>query len=185
MPAAPVTAARWVGRLAAIIGVGLTAAGPSTVLLLQRTPKLALRVRSSPALFKLYLERCWWPYCFYRRWFLLNRIREEQRQCLYVRAAGAGEGGTEPERSRAADSLPPPPLGTARLVFISDTHRTEAWLSPPPGDVLVHCGDALLEDRDAGQRSVDAFAGFARWFQRQPQAHKQQPAVAGDCVGLS
>lgn len=163
--------ARWVGRLTAI-GIGLTAAGPATVLLLQRSPQLARHIRENPAIFKLYLERCWWPYCFYRRWFLLNRIRQEQRQCLYVRAAAEDEKSCmEPQHMKAA-SLAPAPSGTARLVFISDTHRTHAWLTLPPGDVLVHCGDALLEDRDEGQRSIDAFADFARWFQRQPYKYK-------------
>ena len=174
-------AARWVRRLAATC-VGLATAGPCTVLLLQRSPQLARRIRDNPPLFKLYLERCWWPFCFYRRWFLLTRIRQEQRQCLYVHVASVdGEPDMEPER-RETCLLPPPPPGTARLVFISDTHRTEAWLNLPPGDVLVHCGDALLEDRDEGQRSVDAFADFARWFQRQPHRHKLLVAGNHDAV---
>eukprot|EP01043_Picozoa_sp_COSAG02_P043796 COSAG02_NODE_3848_length_6150_cov_2.038176_1_plen_349_part_00 len=168
--------ARWVRRLTSI-GVGLAAAGPATVLLLQRSPQLARRIRENPAMFKLYLERCWWPYCFWRRWFLLNHIRQQQRQCLYV----CVKSGMEPERRKIA-SLAPAPLGTARLVFVSDTHRTEAWLSLPPGDVLVHCGDALLEDRDEDQRSVDAFTDFARWFQSQPHKHKILIAGNHDAV---
>jgi len=52
------------------------------------------------------------------------------------------------------------------FVCISDTHNRHARLALPPGDVLVHCGDAT----NAG--SLRELEAFARWWHAQPFAQK-------------
>ena len=162
--------APWLRRVG-VLGAAICALPPacsvSGVKLLTAQPRLARAVRSNAQLFKLYLAACWWPYCFYRRLWLSSQIRRTQREALYVRAAD----GEAAERVAAAD-LPSCADSSARLVFISDTHRCERWLSPPHGDVLIHCGDALLEDRDSGRRSEAAAQSFARWLRAQPHRYK-------------
>ena len=55
---------------------------------------------------------------------------------------------------------PPPPPGSVRFVFVSDTHLRHRDLPPLPAcDVLVHCGDALLQGGDAQPR--DGASGAA------------------------
>ncbi|MCC7510304.1 MAG: metallophosphatase domain-containing protein [Planctomycetes bacterium] len=59
-----------------------------------------------------------------------------------------------------------------RLVCISDTHGRHDHLLLPPGDVLVHAGDFC------GVGDADDIREFARWFHRQPFAHRV--VVAGN-----
>jgi len=55
---------------------------------------------------------------------------------------------------------------TMRIVAISDTHGRVQHLQVPPGDVLVHAGDATMGGSEQEVRE------FAEWFQRQPHRHK-------------
>ena len=164
--------ARWLNRVG-MLGAAICALPPacsvSGVKLLTAQPRLARAVRSNAQLFKLYLAACWWPYCFYRRLWLSSRIRRTQREALYVRA----EADQQDAERVAATDLPPCADSSARLVFISDTHRCERWLSPPHGDVLIHCGDALLEDRDRGRRSEAA----AQELLQGPASRDRSPVV--------
>lgn len=53
-----------------------------------------------------------------------------------------------------------------RLVLISDTHGLHKKIRVPDGDVLVHAGDFCSGGDEWQARS------FARWFLKQPHAHK-------------
>ena len=51
-------------------------------------------------------------------------------------------------------SPPPQPSGTVRIVIVSDTHLRHRDLPAlPPCDVLVHCGDVLLQGGDEQPRA--------------------------------
>lgn len=52
------------------------------------------------------------------------------------------------------------------VVFISDTHTLLDRMQIPPGDVLVHSGDACLHG------SMAEFAAFAKTFRALPHPHK-------------
>jgi predicted phosphodiesterase len=56
--------------------------------------------------------------------------------------------------------------GAVRLVVLSDTHNQHRRIVVPPGDILVHLGDAA--DRGNRQQLED----FAVWFAAQPHRHK-------------
>lgn len=53
-----------------------------------------------------------------------------------------------------------------KLVFLSDTHTLHGKVEVPPGDVLVHCGDAT------GRGSVRDFIQFNAWIATLPHPHK-------------
>lgn len=53
-----------------------------------------------------------------------------------------------------------------RLVLISDTHGFHEQLTIPDGDILVHAGDLSSSGKEWQVRA------FARWFAKQPHAHK-------------
>lgn len=55
-----------------------------------------------------------------------------------------------------------------KVVLISDTHlrHVRGPIDVPPGDVLVHAGDALLSG------DLDELGHFARWLDSLPHAHK-------------
>lgn len=53
-----------------------------------------------------------------------------------------------------------------RIVAISDSHNKHRGLTLPPGDVLVHCGDAL------GRGTRAEFLEFINWFGTRPHRHK-------------
>lgn len=53
-----------------------------------------------------------------------------------------------------------------RLVFISDTHNCHNEIEIPGGDVLIHCGDALI----GGSKSERE--DFVQWWNKQPHKHK-------------
>lgn len=79
-----------------------------------------------------------------------------------------GEGGL----SSRLRSPPPQAAGVVRCVCISDTHLLHHTLDLPAGDVLVHCGDMLLQSRAADDASMAQLAEFGRWMQRQRHGHK-------------
>ncbi len=53
-----------------------------------------------------------------------------------------------------------------KLVCISDTHMSHRGFSLPPGDVLIHAGDATSTG------TPDEVERFLRWFAAQPHPHK-------------
>jgi len=53
-----------------------------------------------------------------------------------------------------------------RIVFISDTHNYHSKVNLPPGDILIHCGDATSIGR------VSEITSFGQWFKAQPFPHK-------------
>jgi len=55
---------------------------------------------------------------------------------------------------------------TIRIVVIADTHLEHWTVKPPPGDVLIHAGDAVLDGTDGEWRD------FNTWYEGQPHAHK-------------
>eukprot|EP00996_Jenningsia_fusiforme_P001656 NODE_2527_length_1177_cov_36.411348_g2308_i0.p1 GENE.NODE_2527_length_1177_cov_36.411348_g2308_i0~~NODE_2527_length_1177_cov_36.411348_g2308_i0.p1 ORF type:complete len:280 (-),score=47.02 NODE_2527_length_1177_cov_36.411348_g2308_i0:245-1084(-) len=68
---------------------------------------------------------------------------------------------------------PPRPAGAVRLVCISDTHEQHSRLRLPDGDVLVHCGDSLINNRlftkAVGDKKLE---DFIQWLGAQPHPHK-------------
>jgi len=64
---------------------------------------------------------------------------------------------------------------TLRLVIIADTHGMEDQLGPlPPGDVLLHLGDFVLE----GPAKTLSAKTFDQWLARQP--HRQKIVLKGN-----
>ena len=59
-----------------------------------------------------------------------------------------------------------PAAAVVTLVALSDTHNQHRRINVPPGDILVHLGDAA--DRGNRQHLED----FAAWFSQQPHRHK-------------
>lgn len=53
-----------------------------------------------------------------------------------------------------------------KLVTISDTHTLQGRIKLPPGDVLIHAGDALSYGTDA------EWADFAAWWNHQRYSYK-------------
>jgi len=70
-----------------------------------------------------------------------------KKYCTYV-DYGTGTCTLSPE------GPPPQPSGTVRIVIVSDTHlRHHDLPALPPCDVLVHCGDVLLQGGDEQPRA--------------------------------
>lgn len=59
-----------------------------------------------------------------------------------------------------------------KIVCLSDTHNAHQNLRVPPGDVLIHAGDATVNG------TIDEVAAFSRWFESRP--HKVKIFVAGN-----
>lgn len=59
-----------------------------------------------------------------------------------------------------------------RFVLVSDTHGGHARLDLPPGDLLIHAGDATHGG------DMEALHDFAEWLNR--QSHPERVAVAGN-----
>jgi Icc-related predicted phosphoesterase len=72
-------------------------------------------------------------------------------------------------RGNAKDSVNPSKLALVPdhlvLVFLSDTHLLERELTVPPGEILVHCGDASFMGRDN-------VAEFDQWLGELPHPYK-------------
>ncbi|CAE7206834.1 unnamed protein product [Symbiodinium pilosum] len=82
--------------------------------------------------------------------------------------------------------LPAPPEripGAVRCVCISDTHLQHRDLhSPLPlGDILIHCGDVLLESRKATVEDMCDLTDFNNWLGG--LSHKHRLLVAGNHDG--
>jgi hypothetical protein len=61
--------------------------------------------------------------------------------------------------------LPPVPPHHVRCVVVSDTHGRHRWLDAlPAADVLLHCGDVLLQDRAVKGASERALSDFNAWL---------------------
>jgi len=52
------------------------------------------------------------------------------------------------------------------IVFISDTHMLHPDLKVPPGDVLIHAGDATMNGKES------ELYKFSKWFTALPHKHK-------------
>ena len=77
---------------------------------------------------------------------------------------------------------PPKQLhGSVRCVCISDTHLLHRSLKLPDGDVLIHCGDVLLNSRSADAESLASITEFNSWLADQTHLHKL--VVAGNHDG--
>lgn len=57
--------------------------------------------------------------------------------------------------------------GVLRIVCISDTHEFHRKLALPPGDILIHAGDCLPDDRQA-----EALEDFDDWLGGLPFRHR-------------
>ncbi|CAK9113666.1 unnamed protein product [Durusdinium trenchii] len=77
---------------------------------------------------------------------------------------------------------PPPQEGCVRCVCISDTHLQHEDLHLPYGEILLHCGDVLLESRGLQASALEALRSFHRWIEQQPHQHKL--LVAGNHDGV-
>ena len=65
------------------------------------------------------------------------------------------------------DALPPHPGGEyVRIVAVSDTHTQEELLKVPPGDLLIHAGDALFRNMDSAQNT--SIERVSAWLTQQP-----------------
>ena len=65
------------------------------------------------------------------------------------------------------------PSDKIRLVCISDTHDRTIQSAIPPGDILIHCGDAVMASDTA-----NSYSNFLTWFLSQP--HKYKILIGGN-----
>lgn len=91
---------------------------------------------------------------------------------LYVHSDGAVE---------SLRQLPVQKVGSVRCVCVSDTHLGHRALRLPPGDVLLHGGDILLESHCADPASLSQLTDFNAWIREQPFRHKL--CIAGNHDG--
>jgi len=96
-------------------------------------------------------------------------------QCEYY-AAPATCGAKYDKNFQLCDinNLPEKAPGTVRFVVIADTHELHDKMGTlPAGDVLLHCGDFLEEDRCTPRHwSWQRAKAFFNWVEKQPMAHK-------------
>mmetsp|Transcript_24007 Transcript_24007/g.83300 ORF Transcript_24007/g.83300 Transcript_24007/m.83300 type:complete len:348 (-) Transcript_24007:217-1260(-) len=147
-----------------------------------------------PAFFELYLAVFFWPFVRVRRccsepcWrrqhageALVVSISDRTVRADVARRPKApaastallvsGRDGGGAAAAVAAGAGAGAPL---RIVVVSDTHGATSSLRLPAGDVLLHCGDILTEDRGvgAGRGGVKRLRAFNEWLGRQPFAHR-------------
>ncbi len=71
------------------------------------------------------------------------------------------------------DILPDKPINKIRLVFISDTHEKHEELNIPPADILIHCGDIILQGRKhSDTESLKIYRDFNNWLGKLNCTHK-------------
>eukprot|EP00656_Telonema_subtile_P053738 TRINITY_DN7850_c0_g1_i9.p1 TRINITY_DN7850_c0_g1~~TRINITY_DN7850_c0_g1_i9.p1 ORF type:complete len:339 (+),score=48.24 TRINITY_DN7850_c0_g1_i9:72-1088(+) len=124
-------------------------------------PSLRKAVFIRPALFRTYLCISFWPSCWLRRALLRLRSRPDP-QVIYC---------SSPEGSitRIPRSQLPETWSGCRCVCVSDTHGFQNDLpTVPPADVLLHCGDFLLENRQVDPCALARMRELNDWMQRQP-----------------
>lgn len=112
------------------------------------------------SVFDTYISWLFWPatLCRDALWF---KFRARKGLALYVDIAS---------ESAACVCLPPPKeQGTMRFVCISDTHGKHWLMDIPKGDVLIHCGDILFQDRGHGTQGLIDFNNFLSTL---PHSHK-------------
>ena len=100
------------------------------------------------------------------------RCRPSRNSVLYISVGGdEGSGGAPGPRRLDA---PPPRRGKGwlRVVFISDTHAKLEHMYVPDGDVLCHCGDALMRNGWRGCLARASLARFASVLRTLPHPHK-------------
>ncbi|KAI8810133.1 Metallo-dependent phosphatase-like protein [Cladochytrium replicatum] len=69
-------------------------------------------------------------------------------------------------RVQPYDTLQPPEAGWTRVVCVSDTHLVKGFDYVPPGDILLHSGDATMVG------AYQELQQFAAWLGRMPHRHK-------------
>ncbi|CAE7593004.1 unnamed protein product [Symbiodinium natans] len=111
--------------------------------------------------------------------FWFRRQRATERQVLYA-VVPADNSPTE------VTWMPAPPQrmqGAVRCVCISDTHLQHRRLHAPMplGDILIHCGDVLLESSGATVKDISALTDFNNWLGT--LSHKHRVLVAGNHDG--
>mmetsp|Transcript_51606 Transcript_51606/g.85587 ORF Transcript_51606/g.85587 Transcript_51606/m.85587 type:complete len:291 (+) Transcript_51606:102-974(+) len=76
------------------------------------------------------------------------------------------------------DVLPLHPGGGeyVRIVTVSDTHTQEGLLKVPPGDILIHAGDALFKNLDAN--NTTSIQRVSAWLAQ--QCCRQQILIGGN-----
>jgi len=110
--------------------------------------------------FDTYISWLFWPMTLFRDalWF---KFRMRHGLVLYVDVDN---------QSTVSFCLPPPKQqGTVRFVCMSDTHEKHWLLDTPKGDVLIHCGDILFQDRGLG---TDGLVDFNKFLGTLPHPHK-------------
>ena len=87
--------------------------------------------------------------------------RSTQPPCIFLPAPLQGA----PVQYHDFDTMPPKRPGSARVVFVSDTHGRHASMRVPPGDVLCHCGDIMFMGGKFSPSYCDAqYAAFDAWM---------------------
>lgn len=120
--------------------------------------------------FETYISWLFWPATLCRD-FLWYKFRAKPGLVLYV------DLGNESSMSKCSPPCKPP--GTLRFVCISDTHEKHWLLDVPKGDVLIHCGDILFQDRGKG---TDKLIDFNEFLNTLPHTHKIVIAGNHDAV---
>jgi len=122
------------------------------------------------SLFDTYVAWLFWPATLLRD-VLWYRFRAKSGLVLYVDVA---------HQSTVSFCLPPrKQQGTLRFVCMSDTHKKHWLLDVPKGDVLIHCGDILFQDRGDG---IEGLIDFNNFLGTLPHSHKIVIAGNHDAV---
>ena len=103
----------------------------------------------------------YWPLTRARRTLLKLSAVAEEPAVLFV---DAGDGTS---RRIGRSRLPAKAENRTRFVAISDTHLLHGDVGLPEGDVLIHCGDILVEDRGLtrdANKWEGLLSGFNQWL---------------------
>lgn len=123
--------------------------------------------RGSPARFRAFCRFLFWPFANLRR--ITASALCTGPACLLVKVSEDAVPTTQ-----VLHTMPPPTVGSVvRVVAVSDTHGQHDLARVPPCDVLIHCGDVLIEDRglaaeDGGSSAKRRIVAFGAWCGAQP-----------------
>lgn len=120
----------------------------------------------------------YWPLTRARRLVLLVERKWHFQQVLHVNI----DTGT----SQRISNLPPIPPNHLRYVVISDTHLLHGDLHLPPGNVLLHCGDILVEDHGDtnSMHSKRCLSHFDDWLGKQQTGFETILVTGGNHDGI-
>lgn len=166
---------------AEVVGVGIAIAAALWLVSAVMCVVCRRRISNScPRVFRTYLCCVFWPYVRARRCCVVPKWRREHgHEALVIDASPSAPSARHASRAMLRDARELPDASrrstaAVRVVALSDTHGCLEEVTVPAGDVLVHCGDILTEDRGvaAGKGGVSKLRHFNMLLGKLPHEHK-------------